>query len=724
MESVNPTARYHYINISDVISLDEWNRCVENVGKLDRDVKSRLKAKSFKPETLKDLVIQVWMDGQAPLPLRVDTSLSLLKTFSHLNKSYIIIDSEVDKRYSEMRSYELRVFRDLSDVEADKIMKEIPVSMQGRKPVSLFKIVNGDKKLMKTVTCLHIISFIKPREVYVKRECLERNDYMLFVIETSNPEVCSQTERRLSGNNIVVYCEPGQSYDYYNKMRADPRFKSYKIYRLRLTEENKLTLMTRMVGLSTARHEEEYHGLECFFIDRNGESVYIEGGDIIPIIGEVPIHVRWRYIPRYLRERVKEKKELLKEDVSDESNTRYTGRLLREKDFFTESSGKTTVITGDPGIGKTTLLHSLFGFCESEYYVLFVDLARHQVDLHRGKLNAFQHLIDLARDRCNSLQHNNLLNSLYDYPNRLVVILDSFDEIVATCKQQILVFIGDLLKIGLQKVASRLTVVNLLTGNFAAETFKVEGINDDCDKHYTHNWNLKRNGLHKIPTEFLANPLYLNMLRTISENEVNLEVVDRWNLYEGIVKLKMKDYCQRICLDETEKQYVLVKHGELALNVMFGSNKVTEKFEQNLAPNYSNFMRLGFIISYDNESPAFVHHTFVEFFIVKWLIANIGNDDAKFIYSLMLTDHKSDILDIYSETIPLHKAVLDQNLKYVSNLCRDNPKCLLQTDDLGRNALHLAAVYFADQGLRLLNFLIQQMRNEGYDMYVRDRIMN
>ncbi|GJQ87539.1 hypothetical protein Trydic_g20641 [Trypoxylus dichotomus] len=693
-------------SISDLINIDEWNCCVDNVGKLDRDVKERFKAKSFKPETLRDLTVQ---------------------TFSHLRKSYIIIDSAIEKRYNEIKSYELSVFRHLGDVEGDKIMKAILVSLQGRKPVSLHEIIKSDGKLLEAVTCLDIISVMKPKQLYLKRECLDGNDYMLFVIETTNFQQRRHDDQQPNGTNIAIYCKPGESYEYYSKIRADPRFKSYKMFCLRLTDDNRLAPIRRIQNPDTTQSKEEYNGLECFFVDRNGENVYsTEDDDLIPIIGDVPIHVRWRYVPRFLREGIeKHRPKSAEKGDSNELITEFTGRLLTEGNFFNDSNGKITIVTGDAGMGKTTLLHSLFRFCESKYYLLFVDLVRYQVDLHGGKLKSFQDLLDMTRERCCSLPYNSLLNRLHDYPNRLVIILDSFDEIVTTCKQQILAFIKDLLKIDLQKViiASRLTVINLLIDNFKAETFKIEGLNEQSDQHYLDQWNLNISNLHRIPLEFLSNPLYLNMLRAISESGMNLEVVDRWHLYEGVVKLKMEDYCRRTFLDETEKQYIMAKHGELPLKILFGPNKVMEKLERDVQLNYSNFMRLGFITRFDKETPVFIHHTFVEFFVVMWLIKNIGHEDAQYIYTLMLNEHKSDVIDIHSESFPLHKAVLDRSIKNTEQLCKENANCLLITDELGRSALHLAAINFVGQGLRILDLLIQEMRRRGYDIYVRDKIM-
>ncbi|GJQ88547.1 hypothetical protein Trydic_g22038, partial [Trypoxylus dichotomus] len=227
--------------------------------------------------------------------------------------------------------------------------------------------------------------------------------------------------QRPNGANMVVYCRLGESYEYHNRFRADSRFKSYKIFRL--VDGDRLTLLPRIPDPGTIQSEEEYRD---FFVDENDGSAYVmENGVIIPIVGEVPIRVRQKYIRRYLRERIKPDKE--NEDSSKQSTTKYGEKLLPEEDVLKESNDKIIVITGEPGMGKTTLLHSLFQSCDSKYYILFNDLARHQVDLRNGKLKTFQDLLRVSRDEYRNLPYKRFLDGLHDYAHRLVLILDSFD---------------------------------------------------------------------------------------------------------------------------------------------------------------------------------------------------------------------------------------------------------------------------------------------------------
>ncbi|KRT84771.1 Ankyrin repeat-containing protein [Oryctes borbonicus] len=717
-------------SISDIINIAEWNRAVDNAGKLDSEARNKFKTRCLKIETLKDLIVQTWIEGKAPLLLRVDSSLLLLKEFPHLKKSYVIIVSNVDKRYSEIKNYGLSAFTHLGDVVADEIMKSILVSLQGRKPVSLHAIINGDKMLMEAVTCLDIINLMKPRNAYLNPTCLEGTNYMLFIIESASPQSNNYGVLQPTGNNIAIYCESAESYEHYKKIRADTKFRSYNIFRLRLTDDNKLMPIPRVQEVDVARREEDNYSFGCHFIDENEESVFnTENSGPVPVIGEILVNICPKYVPRHLRKW--NGKNLLSEDDSNHFETEYNGERFAEKDFLKESKGAIVVITGEPGMGKSTLLRSLYYLYGPRHYVAFIDLSHYQIDLHERNPKLFQDPLDFLCNKHGALPYNRLSRSIYDYHDRLVVLLDSFDEGLATCQDQLLELIQRFQEVGLQKIiiASRLSVVNLLIDKFEAETFKIEGFDDDSDQRYIDNWNLNISSLRHIPSEFRTNPLYLNMLRTISENEINLAVVNRWNLYESIVNLKMKDYCQRMkphCLDENEKHNILSYHWQLALKTVFGNCTLRETVQQRKQLKYSNFTRLGFITCFDDsENPIFIHHTFAEFFVMQWLIENVDHDDAASVYMLMLKS-KRHILDMYSENLPLHKAILHESAEKIKALCAENSECLSVTDDLGRSVLHLAALVCERDFFRKsnrLNTVLQCMRKNGCDLYIPDKIL-
>ncbi|GJQ77415.1 hypothetical protein Trydic_g9303, partial [Trypoxylus dichotomus] len=305
-------------------------------------------------------------------------------------------------------------------------------------------------------------------------------------------------------------------------------------------------------------------------------------------------------------------------------------------------------------------------------------------------------------------------------------IIDSFDEIVATCEQQVVELIKDLQTVGLRNIiiALRLTAADLLIGGLEeVKIFKIEGLSEKLDEQCRGTWDLDIHSLRHIPSGFLTNPLYLNMLKSISHSGFNLKVINKWHLYEAVLKLKMDIYSRVKLLDGEEREFVLAKHEEMALIAIFGINRVTRKLERKTQLNF-NFTRLGFITIYDKKVPVFLHRTFAEFFVAKWLIKNVGTQDAAYIYELMLKNDKADILNIHSEMFPLHKAILERNIKEIERLVRENVDNLLEVDDLGRSIFHLAIIHYNFVWeCDILEFLIKRVRNEGYDIYRRDKIV-
>ncbi|GJQ87162.1 hypothetical protein Trydic_g8746 [Trypoxylus dichotomus] len=92
-------------NISDVISVDTWNNIIHNESKLNTDIKKQLRTMYFAIETLKDLIVQKWVDNKLPLILKTDALLPVLKEFPYLKKKYVLIDSNISNRSVEIQSY-------------------------------------------------------------------------------------------------------------------------------------------------------------------------------------------------------------------------------------------------------------------------------------------------------------------------------------------------------------------------------------------------------------------------------------------------------------------------------------------------------------------------------------------------------------------------------------------------------------------------------------------
>ncbi|KAI4455152.1 ankyrin repeat ph and sec7 domain containing protein secg-related [Holotrichia oblita] len=719
-------------SFSEKITVEQWNAFVDNEGKLSKEVKYEFTSKSHKPETLKDLLVHMWRYGKTPLVLKSNNSLPQLKDFLNLNQHYIIIDSDPSRRYNEMKSYSLTAIKDLGDTTAERLLQSVLVSMQGRQPTSLHTVINGDKRLMQTVTCSDILKLMEPRQVYLSKDCLEAHNYTLFIIETAQPELVDY-EDDPDGDSFSIYCQFDQSSEVYEKVKRNDIFKDYKIYRLQL-KNDKLKLLRQF---DENKLGEGFQALESFQIDQYGNSVYGNNEDHgIPIIGEVTRMGCVKYLQRYMRKGTIDRIGYSAHETTNLS-IKFSETVYPDRDFFKEIDGKICVITGEAGIGKTTFLQALTQTCDPQYYLLFCNLALLQVYMRKKSQKLLKDPLSFLWSKQKQLFYDHFLNILRKDGKRLILLLDSFDEVVSTCKEQVLELIKKLNdETCLEKIiiASRLLTVELLADQFPTiKVTKIEAFSNEYNGHYLRNWNLNEDSLQNMPVEFATNPLYLDMLRKISQNSgINFQTLSRWTLYNGIVDSELERYSQRTkhIIDDFEKENILRFHRGLALKSIFGNNHVTQKFTQENRLKFTNATRLGMLKFYDeNEDPVFVHHTFAEFFAAQWLIETTDKEDAKFIYKLMLEQGRHNILDIHSEQFPLHKVILnvnDGNFEYfeqIGKLLTDNKEILLQTDGIGRTALHLAGSYYSHNSTKCLETIIRYMREEGYDLYLRDNLL-
>lgn len=766
-------------SISNNISVAQWNTFVDKGGKLSRKFRKQFPPELLRPDTVKDLLIHFWAQGVIPLVIKTNNPLPLLKEFSHLNRHYIIIDSEPDKRYEEIETYSLTSIKNLGNTHSDQLLQSIMVSMQGGKSTSLYEVINGDQKLMEALTCLDILKLMEPKQVYVG------NDYMLFILETANPEPIDYEKYEPNGENICVYCPFDQSSKISEDIREHPKFQNYKIYRLQLPDSKQLPpnrhrRISNPLDIENIKpftiYENKLHKsikeLETFLIDQHGNSLYsISEDTMVPIMGKVTRMSSINYLPRYMR------KGIVVDDIhvnapnneAAGSNIKFTKTTFSENEFFKKMEGKICVVTGEAGIGKTTFLQSLRQICSPQHYVLFYNLVRIQNEVTENRKKLFQNPLNFLWKKQRPPTYGHFLNVFRKGRKRVILILDSFDEVILTCKEQVLELIRNLDREAcLEKIiiGGTLLTIDMLSKEFDIEVAKIEEFNNDNNFHYLANWSFDENSLKELPREFTSNPLYLDMLREISQtSEVDFQTLTRWTLYERIVDSKIERYCQQMGVSFNDnKKNILKFHGELAVKLLSGCNQVTDKFLANTEKN--NFSKLGFIKYFNKkEEPVFVHHTFAEFFAANWLFEHTDRDDIRYIYRIISNNREFDVLSIRSDEyfnkngksafahhtladflaanwstnataqtvgqLPLHKAVLNASAwnndigEEIEQLCTQNSAVLTQVDDFGRTALHIAAIQYDPQESICLEKIIHQYmrQKDRKHLYLRDKLL-
>lgn len=798
--------------VNDIITAEDWNNFVNNEGQLSDYVKSKFIHHAFKVNTLKELMIYLWINNQVPLLLKAESPLPVLKTFLHLQRSYIIIDSNVCKRFDEMKSYGLKAITHLGNNHTDKLLNTTLVSMQGRKPVSLYTIINGNKELVKDITCSQILDLLKLRHAYVSRKSLEDSNNLLFLIETTNRPENYLHEYQPTGKNCIIYCHPNDIDKVCDEIRRDCRFHTFAIYRLQELGDGKLRFLDdQKLGII------EDAGI--YICDQYGYPVKCsEDGTLVPIIGctfpPAESNRKTRYLRRatisktylssevnricllsgnldsldediefdntdfscdkviltgskhYISRREAEKcidywnklsrdeyevldvcvrngkLELLRfKNCRDiDSYISFDGELFSELHFFKEignGSNEIIVITGDAGVGKSSLLKSLCRNYDTQRYVVFFDLHELETSLLQWRGAIDGEFLSFLLDKFNKeirMKYTNFIYALREN-RKIIFVLDSFDEILGTSDEKVLELIQYIHSIGIQiVVATRSTCCKLLLQKHNVQIVAIEPINV-ADVDYFTKFKISEIFLENLPPSFLTNPLHWRFLNKYLQYHENTSKVSVWALYRMFIEEKIKYRFQKIhrrihASDINEMMSVFEK---LALVAVMGKKSVHKllmwsyyegKYEKLKFDIVSNFDQMG--------NPNFQDSNIVESLCAQWII-NTNKDETKKIsatvYKHILDIGKLHILHIVSKHIQLHKAIIDMNITKVKEICKENPSSLDVTDELGRSPLHMAAICCrcssgSVNSLKTLEIIILQSQVHNSDMNRCDTIMS
>lgn len=418
----------------------------------------------------------------------------------------------------------------------------------------------------------------------------------------------------------------------------------------------------------------------------------------------------------------------------------YDGEKFRDAIFFKElelgETNEMVVITGEPGIGKSSFLKSLARSCPIGSYVLFYDLIDFQSYLRQ--INEIMDPIEILFKEFHKKTpktYNNFLSGILKQ-KRLILMLDSFDEVLAPCRNQLLEFIRCVRATGVQIIlATRLEGCNILLDEFTVRAIKIDALNDYDSTSYLENWKLRKEELIDVPAELVTNPLYLNFLRMISVDLGQLTNINRFILYETVITLKIKRWLKKNSkiFYESEIERTTSVFERLALVAMFGKDDIEHELKWTYDEKMSDYIQYGIVTSFDEyNSPIFTHFSYIEFLVANWIAkakqTRLYKNSAKYFYKRIYAEGRLYILNILSEDFWLHKAVLETDVSKVLTQGRESAEYWNIGDRLGRTALHLSVIKcgFATQRhieYVLVNRIIKFMEDFGVNIDKRDEIL-
>lgn len=678
------------------------------------------------PDNLKSLLIELWKCGDLPIILKSDMNLKYFEKYKHLKRSYIIVDN-LQKRLQEVSNADLKIFSHLGSIKnlrlRQNLLQNIIVSLQGRKPITLGNLIGNDNKLMESFTCTDIIETLKKRTVYLSENCLNNNRYSIFLVEDSSlakdsieNSIHSEKLHKL-GENIKIYCHPSKAESCATEIQTDFQYKDYVFCHLSATDRHFQVLKC-----------DQENRFRQYFIDQYGDPVY-SLNDPVPVIGRRIIVEEHNYMPRHL----------LKYTSYKNFTSRTSHRRYQQNEFFEEIKNKAkgiTVITGEAGMGKSSLLKSLCNECDLTNYILFYDLLNFETCVHKSEdfsKKPLEFIFKVFHER-KIKKFNEFLRNLCER-QRVVVVLDSFDEILERYKGQVLEFIECIKPSEVQVIiASRMMACEFLAKHFDLEIVSIQPLSYDNDNDYLKYWKLNKEELEHIPTEFVTIPLYLNFLKLISDSQERFEN-NKYMLYEQVINLKIKTClagsCQRVRKSDIQQKISLFE--KLALKVVLERDK-TQNLIDIQKDELVDDVEFGIVTRFDDEGyPTFYHSTFVEFLVTRFIKLHqhgISRSFAQDVYLQLLHDGNLHLLNIAFDHLDLHKAVANADVSHVEELLTNDPeKYTNNVDMFGRTALHIAAICCRSsneeqKSKKIFDLLLEYMRNLDYETNSCDIIMD
>lgn len=420
------------------------------------------------------------------------------------------------------------------------------------------------------------------------------------------------------------------------------------------------------------------------------------------------------------------------------SHISYSGSSFSEADFFTSVINRTNdviVITGEAGIGKTTLLKSLFNNCSTRDYILFYDLLNFQRSLSISKnlfINPIGFIFKEFHKRT-SREYSKFLYALRSN-DRVIVILDSFDEIISSCEAPVLRFIRNIVETGIQVIiATRMKGCCMLIDEFNVQSVKIEHLDSTGNNNYLENWKFSNDTLKNIPSEFRINPLYLNLLKTIASREP-LANITKLTLYEKATNMIIKQHLWRnnkTFSDELVATALSIFE-KFALVAVFGKETIEKGLMWKCDNLLSEYKRYGIIIGSNEEGyPIFQHYTFVEFLVTKWIVdamqVEIYKTFAVYLYKQILMHNKFDMLKMLSEDLDLHAAIWQKDVHKVEKISKSYNWNIV--DRLGRTALHIAVICcncldHKYASYEIVELIVKYIQESDCDIHKCDTILN
>lgn len=426
-----------------------------------------------------------------------------------------------------------------------------------------------------------------------------------------------------------------------------------------------------------------------------------------------------------------------------------------EKEFLKnvlENENDFVIISNSAGMGKTSVLFSLASAInrENSFWSIIIQLNRF-TELLESHLESST--VPKLEEFLQALVKNSFQRQVCEIPNILILMVDGFDEISPDYKYTV----GEFLKNTQQMKNVKTTIITTrelqkdhLERELNVKSYRLKPLSDEkvcaliC-KFGKQKLNSINEWYDSIPSnirEFFLIPLHVKMFAESPQLKTELPAINLkinlYKLYDDFVNEKKEIFIKEKCNSQgniyvkkiqNEKFRNLLKtYMELALEMTFKKD-LLEQLGINTSTIFKEELCANGILELSQSSLVFVHQTFKEFFVAKWIadiILNFNLDNRQILEHIMKNVFMKSFeckrfVDAFLEND--WNLLSYETLETVSNIV-ESSKIFLDMTYVNYDYPHIIRLMIEKcEDSVLINKLFEDFINLGSDILLNDLIL-
>uniref|UniRef100_A0A1Y1NIQ2 Uncharacterized protein n=1 Tax=Photinus pyralis TaxID=7054 RepID=A0A1Y1NIQ2_PHOPY len=427
-----------------------------------------------------------------------------------------------------------------------------------------------------------------------------------------------------------------------------------------------------------------------------------------------------------------------RKDIKMEDFKNYTRPM--HDDFLKKMAPKINIISADPGTGKSTMLAFIANTAPTDRWILLINLIDH-INYYKD-YDASRNHVEYFATHCINNPLSRLIFDVHLATKKLMILFDGFDEIPFNVHKKVVKMIRDCEQLGcVVYLTTRTNMQAFLEKSFQTfarsvtlfsprdqfeymKRYFTQHCSDTTDTAelidtFTNNLLKATAGnLNDQDQKFTGIPLQASLLCQVFKKDcvsyLHSQVFENKHfdliyLYKQFISEKIKIVCDKFGKGSEDLFYhyheyrtlfafqsIFLKEDLESLNVDQRLNQVVI-----LLPDILHQLQKDGIVTIRKETEvAFIHRTFAEYLVAKWLSKHCDDDDdntgiAKNLIKKMFEPNFVTVRNMFDRLMakrcPLHLAIINRQIAEIEMILERDKASLSHLDRGGRSVYHLVA---------------------------------